>query len=1009
MRLWAKYWFLVLALLTRFLLGWHSCEAQSEFRFQNYDVEDGLSQNTVTCLFQDRAGYLWLGTQDGLNRYDGRNCVVYRSNPNHADALTDGYIRCITQDSQGRLWVGTRHGLNRMDNNGKLVQHYFLKEQNATGYHQDVRSVVVLDSTTMAMLSMGEVVVFNPNADSFKDATFAKGLEGIDIVPHANGVWVTSNNHLYNVSKTGTVDTLASFADTLLVNSLAVIDGKFWISHSQGLVQIDDRGNVFNLLENESCSKVFKTAQDKLWATTPSGIWDISNTPIKLHLYASPDMSELELEINDLLYDRDNNLWLASGRQGLWFRRSGVENFQVLSGNGITGIKLPDPVVWSFAQTDDFLFAGTSKGLVVLKSTPPSNYPHSFEENFTSDRVLLPNTHISALALDGETLWIGTTSAKGLYAYDLVSGTLENVSSANLTSNHIFDLQLTSKGLAIGCINGFNLLDTRSKLATSFKPTEKSTEANGNYIINVNEDSRGNLWLTSASGLYRLDKDDELTVLLNDPTDVNSLSYNITTSTWEQGEKLWVATLKNGIDSYHFESGQFEHFDVERGLQNGVVYAVVADELGHIWASHNAGISRLDTASGQFINFGIEDGLIGHEHGQNSYFKNDQFIYFGGVNGLVRFDPLKINTEGESRPILVDNLSINYAALLSPGRNLDGPLSEPKGVMLFPGDRSLTFELNMIDFARFDMDYQYMLEGFDPDWIIKPAHAPLVSYTSLPAGSYRFKSRHRMRDGSWSPVKLEFPIIVFPPIWQTWWFITSVSLVLILIFAIVIRYFAQKNLKEKLRQIEISQKIQKERERISMDLHDNVGAQITHVITSLDTLALKITMNKEPAPSDRIDELGDFARGTMQQLRDTIWAINKDTISLQEFINRINDFIQRTLMNDEHLKYHLHHAGDLNLQLNPTHTINLFRIVQEAITNVVKHASAELIYVQVKQADQTMTVKVIDDGIGIDPHKDTTGHYGLKNMEARMKEINGACLIESERGTGTSITLTINL
>jgi signal transduction histidine kinase len=300
-----------------------------------------------------------------------------------------------------------------------------------------------------------------------------------------------------------------------------------------------------------------------------------------------------------------------------------------------------------------------------------------------------------------------------------------------------------------------------------------------------------------------------------------------------------------------------------------------------------------------------------------------------------------------------------------------------------------------------------MLQGFDEQWVFPQSGQRTATYTSLPPGHYRFLIRACNNSGVWIEKPVAVNVIVHPPFWQTWWFIAAMALLLLSGTVLIVRYYAQRRLKERLRRLELQRRLQEERERISRDLHDNVGAQLTYIIHTLDNIAYKLPEQGTTGGAERIGDLGSFARETMAQLRETIWALHRDNVSLEELRNKLQEHASRLLTISGRGECQIRTEGE-PLILQPTQAVNLFRIVQEAVNNSLKHASAERIEVVFRHENQTLTVTVRDNGKGFDTAAQYDGHYGLGNMESRAREIGAAFEISSKPGE-TLITLVLPL
>ncbi|MGL4597968.1 MAG: ATP-binding protein, partial [Bacteroidia bacterium] len=284
----------------------------------------------------------------------------------------------------------------------------------------------------------------------------------------------------------------------------------------------------------------------------------------------------------------------------------------------------------------------------------------------------------------------------------------------------------------------------------------------------------------------------------------------------------------------------------------------------------------------------------------------------------------------------------------------------------------------------------------------------VATYTNLPYGDYTFRVRCRISNGVWSNAVLEIPVHIQTPFWATSWFLIAVVLLSVLVLAIAIRYFAQRRLRQRLRALEVANKIQEEKERISRDLHDNVGAQLTYIISSLDHVAFRLEKEGDLNPArKKVNDLSEYSRLTMQQLRESIWAINSESIKLSEMLARLQEHLQLLSENNEDMEVSSERTGQDQL-LPPARSIEVFRILQEGISNAFKHAQATQLMLLIADEGEQIRFQLTDNGKGFDTQLNKIGHYGLKNMRQRAERSGIVFALDSQLGKGTVLTLVLN-
>jgi len=547
---------------------------------------------------------------------------------------------------------------------------------------------------------------------------------------------------------------------------------------------------------------------------------------------------------------------------------------------------------------------------------------------------------------------------------------------------------------------GFYSFNPATKVFSSF--LESTTPGKGfpaGYIMSISEDRVKTLWVASTQGVFHIAPGGAILGLYNcRANDPKSLSYTIATSLLEDSKgHLWVSTLGGGLNLFDREKETFQPFTKKDGLTNNIVYGMLEDGNKNLWLPTNYNLSVFNTGRGTFETVSEKDGLPSSEFTQNALFENNakEFLV-GSPEGLIVFNPAAYKQDSTALPVFISSLRINYA---------DVNYEQGSPVKLQHGDKTVTFEFACPDFRDQEkIEYAFKLEGFDNEWYSASAARRMATYTSLPFGDYVFRIRVRKGGLPWQESMQGVSIAVIPPFWLTRWFMTMEVLLGMGLVIYLVRFYAQRKLKQQLRTAEVKQRILEERERISRDLHDNVGSHLTYIISSLDNITYKKEAT-EIAHSE-LSKLSDFSRDTMQQLRESIWAINKENISLAELRDRIRDYaVKMTSVAD--IRFELYYEIAHNVELTPSHAINIYRIVQEAIHNAVKHSGAATLSVcmALKQGS-TIYITIEDNGKGI---TETGSGYGLQNMQSRAREINGELIIEMAGSKGTRISLSVPL
>ncbi|MEM7298468.1 MAG: ATP-binding protein, partial [Bacteroidota bacterium] len=500
------------------------------------------------------------------------------------------------------------------------------------------------------------------------------------------------------------------------------------------------------------------------------------------------------------------------------------------------------------------------------------------------------------------------------------------------------------------------------------------------------ESQDGTVWLGSNFGFQSI-RNEEISLYEYDQENLKSgPAFNFISGFFEdKWGRIWIATFGGGVSCLDREKNTFFHLNKADGLSNNICSAIEGNDR-HVFVSSNGGISRIDIESLEIVNYTISDGLTSNEFAIASSYKHNNDFLFGNVNGLVAFkaDDL-IDSIYNSAPTIT-NFIANYTS--APYARIQKTLD------VYPSDKIFSLEFSTMAMKELDqLVYQYKMDGFNDSWVSTDPSNRRATYI-LPPGEYVFNVKAINKQIETETRALR--VVVHPAYYQTWWFFTLVGLAAITLVVLLSRYYSHQQLKEKLRKLEVQQKIQSERERISRDLHDNVGSQITYIATSINNLS-------HNENTEQLKDLGDFTRDTMRQLRETIWVINHDEVTLDELRTKVVDFLSEILRPHAEMTHQVIFP-DTDQKLNPTRAINIFRIIQEAVNNSIKHANAQKLTITLELNDNPRLI-IKDDGDGFDG-KDKNGHFGLLNMRQRAQELGGIFEVESQGNDGTTITVT---
>ena len=806
-------------------------------RFDHISIEQGLSQSSVRVIFQDSFGFLWFGTEDGLNRYDGYNFKTFKPDPDIANTLSDRWITSIVEDSEGYLWVGTRQGgLNRYDP----------RTENFTLFHHDKDKQTTLSDDHVNVLYLD------------KDDNLWIGTEqGLDLFNRKDGIF---SHYSYDPFEP---DSLTGKSVTAILQDNR---GRFWIGTSSGgLNQFDPQNEKFTpyqsrseditSISNNHVTAILDAGDSTLWIGTWSGLnhFDPSTGEFKRFIRSDNDPHSIAgNRINALHKDITGNLWIgtnngldrlskAGGRfihyvndpsynsslsnnyilsiqedRGgvLWFGTygGGVNKYDRLRDNFAYFRHDPeDPNTLSgnfvfpiFVDSEGYAWIGTF-GTGLNRLTWSTGQVIRYQHDEKKPNSIASDILYSIYEDQDGILWIGT--ANGLDKFDrdtfkFIHYQRDPENSSSLSANTVLEVFVDRENnLWVGTVAGLDLFDRKNNTFKHYTPQVGDPNSLSSSSVDaIYEDQDGYLWVgTSENGLNRFDPETEkFTQYHFDPDDKKSLSNDSILSIYQDTKgRLWIGTSGGGLNLYDPQTDSFSYFLEKDGLPNGVVYGILEDGLGYLWLSTNFGISRFDPETKSFHNFDAGDGLQSNEFNDSAYAKGrDGEFYFGGINGLTIFHPLSIS-ESTYTP------QIALTALTQDGQPVatDSSIETTSLVTLQYPQNSLEFEFAALSYNQPDKNqYAYLLENFDPSWQYIGTKRD-GRYTNLPGGDYTLLLKAANSNGVWNEVPTRIEVKVIPPFWQTLWFRIVMVFVGLAVVALGIR-LRTKTMQDRNRQLE---------------------------------------------------------------------------------------------------------------------------------------------------------------------------------------------------------------
>ena len=804
---------------------------KSRIRFESLSLEDGLSQSATKCIMQDQTGFMWFGTLDGLNRYDGYNFVVYRNDPDKTSSLSNNVINTILEDRFGALWVGTENGLNKFDKR----QEKFVRFK-----HQDNDINSISSSSINSIYEDKSGVLWIGTAN---------GLNKLD--------QQTNKIVKYNYNKTDLFSISSNVVYTIFQDNSETL----WVGTEKGLNKFDIEtqqfttyNSTFSSPNDNIITAILEGKSGTLWVGTAQGLstFDRETKKIEPYNYASIDLSYLiDSPIRSIHEDESGILWIGTDGAGLHelnpktgqviSHKHDSEDSKSLGNNNVISL---------YEDKSNVLWIGTYGILNKFSKQRQGHFIH-FSNQRSNPKSLSDNVVTSLYEDKSKVLWVGTING-GLNKRIDESGIFKHYkndpnNSSSISSNKVSSIHESNSGeFWVGTGNGLNRFDREREIFYRYQhdPSD-SNSINGNKISSIYESKSGELWIgTLTGGLSMLDRTrKKFTHFAHDPFDSTSLSHN---SVWKIYEDalgiLWIGTGGGGLNKFNATTKEFKHFKynednsksigdnrieditednlgtlwigtngglssfekekeefttytVKHGFPNNVIYAITVDSLNNLWLSTNKGLSKFHAQTKKVRNYDVDDGLQGNEFNGKAAIRNSKGqMFFGGINGYNSFHPDSlIDDTYEPRVVLTDFKLFNESVLIKSEETdrtnylLPKHISEVEELILSHRDNVLQFEFSALHYTSPKKNrYAYMMDGFDEDWRYVGADKRFASYTNLDAGDYLFKVKGTNSDGVWNNDYTSIKVMITPSPWQTTW---AYTLYLISLFALIIVIF----------------------------------------------------------------------------------------------------------------------------------------------------------------------------------------------------------------------------
>lgn len=995
--------------------------SQTSEKIDHIGINDGLSMSTITGLIQDESGFIWIGTQEGLNRYDGYEFKILKKELGNENSLTSNYIMNLALDKFGNIWVSTGEGIDKFNIKTDKFSHYNYNFSDTTSLISDeiIRIVPTSNGNVWLGTNYEGICKFDYKTEKFtryainEDTSTVSGNIVTSIFEDVDGkIWIASLDGGIDIYDEKTDNFTKLDIDKSIyrgVSSILKKENKLYIATFLNGINVYD-------LETKTIEKIIldktKTrkneqpeikfirldSKDKLWiATYTQGIYKLDLETRKTSYYSRGSENKLSNDnISAFLEDKNGIIWIGTYEDGINLIKPHnkiIENYtsdpqqiNTLSGSSIFGL---------IQDKDKILWAGTQGSGINKINRMTGKISHILADPYNKEA--LSHNEITAIAEDQDGyLWVGTIY--GLNRLDKKTGKFKryfysrknfNTENSSLSSSSITALLVDKdNNLWIGTdYSGLNKLDpTRKKFKIYYNILGDDESLSSNNVITLFSDSEGYIWTSSwLKGLNRVDPEtDKIKRYIYNPDNPSSLQTNTVYSISEDSDGfLWFGST-DGLIKFDKKTEIFKSYTEKDGLPNNSVYGILEDQDGFLWITTNRGIAKFDKNKEVFKIYDEKDGFQGLEFNANAYYKtSDGELIFGGYLGISAFYPKNIKDYSYSSTVTITEVKIGND-VLKIGKKREGKDIITENISYVDEINLPYFENNisinysaMNYFAPEKIKYSYKLEGMDEDWIFAE-NRRFVAYNKLPPGNYVFRVRSTNNEGLWNEKEKLLKINISPPFWETIEFkLLAVLLISVIIYlAYKLKMQSVKEQKEKL------EKIVEERTKELVQINntkDKFFSIIAHDLKNPFVSLLGFTEilheESDDLTNEETKEITSNLRKSVRNLYGLLnnllnWStlqtgqmhIKETKITINELINHNIDLYKvvaerKKIVINKNLDNELLAFSDENM-------VNT--ILRNLISNAIKFTPEEgHITVNANKVDEKIEISVEDDGIGL--------------------------------------------